>query len=156
VTLALAEVPAEIGCLRVTAAGVDRTAARDFAVTPGQPFTTVLTGVPLGTVAFSAGAYPGSCEEVTASTHPAWISEEEIVAVVLGRQASVSLTLHRNGRAKVTIDFADEPACTATGAACVSSSQCCSRSCSRGTCQDPDAGTEPTAPDASPPDTPES
>jgi len=135
VQLALAEIPADVACIRVNAAGAERTLVRNLGVEPGKTFTTTLAGVPLGAVVFSAGAFAAACDDVTASATPAWVSEEDTVAVVLGRQATVSLTLHRNGRAKVSLDFADEAACTATGAACLASAQCCSRSCVRGTCQ---------------------
>jgi hypothetical protein len=67
------------------------------------------------------------------------VSEPVQEAIVIGRIASVALTLHRNGRAKVTLDFADEAACQPVASACLLASECCSRTCQRGTCQSPDA-----------------
>jgi hypothetical protein len=37
-----------------------------------------------------------------------WISDDKTVNVVQGRSSSVTLTLYRNGRAKVTVEFADQ------------------------------------------------
>jgi hypothetical protein len=140
VVLGLAEVPADVGCLRITAAGTDRTLEREVDVDPGKPFSLTLAGVPLGTVHFNAAAFAAACSTVTASTIPTWASDEVTAAIVLGRQSTISLTLHRNGRAKINADFADEPLCTATGATCVSSSQCCSKTCSKGLCAEEGGG----------------
>jgi hypothetical protein len=142
VAVALAEVPADVGCVRITVAGGGRTLAPAFDVAAGAAFATTLDGIPVGTVTFSADAFSGACADVTAATIPGWVSDDVMAAVVLGKQSTVALTLHRNGRAKVTVDFADEAACTPTGTACLVSSQCCSRSCSKGMCQDlPDGAT---------------
>jgi hypothetical protein len=45
---------------------------------------------------------------VTKTTVPSWVSEEVSVTVSLTHSTSVSLTLYRNGRAKVTIGFDPE------------------------------------------------
>jgi hypothetical protein len=37
-----------------------------------------------------------------------WISDEKTVNLVQGRSSSVTLTLYKNGRAKVTVEFADQ------------------------------------------------
>jgi hypothetical protein len=59
-------------------------------------------------VVFSANAYAAACDSVTKSTIPTWISDEKTVTLVQGRSASVTLTLYKNGRAKVTVEFADQ------------------------------------------------
>lgn len=139
--LTVAAVPADVACVRITAAGPGRTVEREVGVSPGGMIDESFSGLPLGTVAFKAEAFSGDCQAVTKSTIPGWASEPEMVAIVLGRSTTVSLTLNRNGRAKVDVQFNDEPICTAGGGACITGSECCSKSCKAGTCaQGPDAG----------------
>jgi hypothetical protein len=139
VSVSLAVVPADIQCLRVTGDGPDRSVVRDvdIAATMGMtgPITATLTGIPLGPVTFSAQAFADACPGVTKSTIADWVSDPTTVSVSLGHLASIDLTMHRNGRAKVTIDFPDEAVCSPEGAACVSATTCCSHSCSKGLCK---------------------
>jgi hypothetical protein len=67
-----------------------------------------LTGLPVGAVVFSANAYSGACSTVTKSTIPMWLSDEKTVTIAQGKSSSVTLTLYKNGRAKVTVEFADQ------------------------------------------------
>ena len=53
-------------------------------------------------------AYSQVCTSVTKSTVPTWLSDEKKVTLVQGKSSSVTLTLYKNGRAKVTVDFADQ------------------------------------------------
>lgn len=108
VMLTLPEIPEDVTCIRVTAAGEFRTSVKDFDVVPGTTLTEALTGLPVGSVVFSANAYGTTCDSVTKSTNPLWISDEKTVNLVLGRSSSLTLTLHKNGRAKVTVEFADQ------------------------------------------------
>jgi hypothetical protein len=108
VMLTLPEIPEDVTCIRVTAAGEFRSSVNDFDVVPGTTLTEALTGLPVGSVVFSANAYNTTCDSVTKSTNPLWISDEKTVNLVLGRSSSVTLTLYKNGRAKVTVDFADQ------------------------------------------------
>ena len=140
--LVIPTVPAEVACLRITAAGPGRSVVRELGVSPGAMITEAFSGLPLGTVAFTGEAFSADCEAVTKTTVPGWASEPETVAIVLGRQTTVSLTLNRNGRAKVNLDFNDEPTCTAAGGSCIASAACCSKMCSKGLCLGGDAGVE--------------
>jgi hypothetical protein len=132
VVLAITAVPADVTCVRLTAAG--RTVARELDVAAGAEVNEAFGGLPLGPVEFKAEAFTGACTAVSKSTIPAWVSEPAQEAIVLGRIATVALTLHRNGRAKVTLDFADEAPCQPLAAACTTNAECCSRSCTRGVC----------------------
>jgi hypothetical protein len=145
--LTVASVPADVACVRITAAGPGRTVEREVGVSPGGMINEAFSGLPLGTVAFKAEAFSGDCDAVTKSTIPGWASEPEAVAIVLGHQSTVSLTLNRNGRAKVQVDFNDEPLCTPTGSACIASAECCSKSCKTGMCVDRDGGADGGASD---------
>jgi hypothetical protein len=106
--LSLANIPDNVNCIRVTAAGEFRSSVSDFDVVPGDTLSQALTGLPVGAVVFSANAYSGACTSVTKSTVPMWISDEKTVNIVQGRSSSVTLTLYKNGRAKVTVEFADQ------------------------------------------------
>jgi hypothetical protein len=138
--LTIATVPPDVACVRITAAGPGRTVVRELGVSPGAMINESFSGLPLGTVAFKGEAFGADCEAVSKTTIPAWASEPEEVAIVLGKLTSVSLTLNRNGRGKVTVDFNDEPTCTATGGECVAGGACCSKSCSKGVCVEKDGG----------------
>jgi hypothetical protein len=108
VMLSLAAIPDNVTCIRVTAAGEFRSSVSDFDVVPGDTLAQALTGLPVGAVVFSADAYSVACTSVTKSTIPMWISDIKTVSLVQGKSASVSLTLYKNGRAKVTVEFADQ------------------------------------------------
>ena len=140
--LTIATVPPDVACVRITAAGPGRTVVREIGVSPGAMISESFSGLPLGTVAFKGEAFSGDCEAVTKTTIPGWASEPEPVAIVLGHLTTVSLTLNRNGRGKVTVDFNDEPTCTAAGGECLASGACCSKSCSKWVCAAGDGGVE--------------
>jgi hypothetical protein len=140
--LTIATVPPDVACVRITAAGPGRTVVRELGVSPGATINESFSGLPLGTVVWKGEAFSADCEAVTKTTVPGWASEPETVAIALGKLTSVSLTLNRNGRAKVGIDFNDEPTCTPAGGDCIANSVCCSRVCSKGVCLMPDGGLE--------------
>ncbi len=106
--LSLAPIPDDVTCVRVTAAGESRSSVNDFDVVPGETLTQALTGLPVGAVVFSANAYSAACASVTKSTIPMWISDDKTVNLVQGKSSSVTLTLYKNGRAKVSVEFADQ------------------------------------------------
>jgi hypothetical protein len=106
--LSLATIPEDVNCVRVTITGAFRDVVSDFDVAPGDSLSEAFTGLPVGSVVFSADAYASACASVAKSTIPMWVSEDKTVNVVQGRSSSVTLTLYKNGRAKVTVDFADQ------------------------------------------------
>ncbi|MGB8295019.1 MAG: hypothetical protein WCG85_06295 [Polyangia bacterium] len=108
VTLSIEDVPADVACLRITATGESRQVVHDLDVTVGQSVSESFSGLPIGTVVFQGAAYSQTCDKVTSSTVPSWISDDVSVTVSLTHSTSVSLTLYRNGRAKVTVGFDPE------------------------------------------------
>jgi len=108
VLLSVDAIPDNVTCIRVTAVGELRSAVSDFDVVPGATLSQALTKLPVGAVVFSADAYSAACDSVTKSTVPMWISDEKTVNLVQGKSTSVALTLYKNGRAKVTVEFADQ------------------------------------------------
>ena len=135
VRLAISVIPDDVQCVRVKAVGPGRTVIKEIDAEPGLPLQKSFHALPLGTVVFSADAFMGSCEVVSATTPPQWVSDEKPVSVILGRLATVTLTMVRNGRAKVGVDFTDEPLCSAPGTACLSDAECCSKDCTRNMCR---------------------
>jgi hypothetical protein len=108
VQLSIENVPAEVACLRITASGASREVVRDLEVTEGQNVVESMGGLPVGKVIFQAQAFAQACDSVSKSTVPSWVSDEVPVTVSLSSSKSVSLTLYRNGRAKVTVGFDPE------------------------------------------------
>jgi hypothetical protein len=106
VSVAITSVPADVGCIRLTAMGT-RTMTTSFDVAAGSSSVLLLTGVPTGAVQFSGDALPGACASVTAQAIPTWISDPVTAQVSADTTASVALVMHRNGRASVSIDFQD-------------------------------------------------
>ncbi len=151
-TLIIQTVPADVSCLRITATGPGRALVREISVRSGNTLTENLSGLPLGQVVFTGEAFPADCGAVTKATLPGWVSEPVTVSIILSRIATVNLTLSRNGRAKVGIDFTDDPACSPVAEICRLSNECCSHQCDRGVCvaPTPDGGVPPTANDAAP------
>jgi hypothetical protein len=141
VILKITEVPSDVRCVRITAAGEMRSVVREIDSAGGATLTESLTGLPIGTVIFTGEAFTAACTSVTKSTVAPWASAPVEASIVVGRLSTVELSMVRNGRAKVEVTFTDEAACTATGAECRINSQCCSRKCSAGVCVATDAGT---------------
>jgi len=106
--LTLSTIPDDVACVIVTVAGEFRTAEHQLDVAPGDTVSESLTKLPVGAVVFSAKAYSQACTSVTTSTAPMWISEDKEVTLVQGKSSSVTLTLYKNGRAKVSVKFADQ------------------------------------------------
>lgn len=108
VQLMIENVPPEVACLRLSASGASREVVRDLEVTEGQNVIEPMSGLPVGKVIFQAQAFAQACDSVSKSTVPSWVSDEVPVNVSLSSSKSVSLTLYRNGRAKVTVGFDPE------------------------------------------------
>jgi hypothetical protein len=143
VRLYIGEVPADVRCVRITAAGTGRTVERELEVTGGTALSESLSGLPIGTVTFIGEAFAAACSGVTKATVAPWASAPVQASIVLGRLTTVDLVMVRNGRAKVDVTFTEEAACTALGAACRVNSECCSKRCTAGACVvGGDAGTE--------------
>jgi hypothetical protein len=106
--LSVGIIPENVSCVIVTVTGEFRSAEQGFDVVPGDTLSQALTGLPVGSVVFAANAYAKACADVTKSTAAMWISEEKTVTLVQGKSSSVTLTLIKNGRAKVTVEFADQ------------------------------------------------
>ena len=106
--LITANIPSDVRCIVLTAVGPGSTATRAFDVTPSQAATMSATGLPIGTVTLSEGAYNTVCSQVTAQTPMTWVSTAPVVVqLAAGQATSVSIELRRAGGVSVTTSFND-------------------------------------------------
>ena len=103
--IALTQAPSDARCLLVSAVGV-RSVSKRFSVATGQDASLEMAGLPLGAVQFSASARAEPCDSST-SIDATWVSDLVSATIVKGEVAQVKLTMHRNGRASVSVDFCD-------------------------------------------------
>jgi hypothetical protein len=111
VRVAVTMVPADVLCISLTAAAA-RTVTQQFDVMPGASAVLTMPGVPTGSVTFSGAAFGGACSTVTDPTTANWVSDPVTVQVTPGVIVDVSLVMHRNGRARVGVDFQDDTTAT--------------------------------------------
>ncbi len=131
-TLAIQEVPEDVGCVAITAIGSHRL-ERSFDVVAGGPAVLTLQGLAVGDVTFRAEAFDGACGTVAADSIPTWLSDDKVAQIESGEVADVVLTMRRSAKADVSLDFVDAD-CASDGAACETAESCCSASCVDGTC----------------------
>jgi hypothetical protein len=111
VAIALSQAPSDAACLRVTSTG-SRTVSRLFALTPGATPVLVMDRLPIGVNQLDAQAFAVACAGVAAPTtaSPTWVAEAPtFIHIDPGALAQASLTMIRNGRASVGIDFETAP-----------------------------------------------
>jgi hypothetical protein len=118
-TIAITNAPPDGTCIEVTAEGY-RSVTQRFDVSAGQSTVFTLAGLPVGTVIFDANAFADTCSDVAASEAtstssmatslvPTWVSDPVTASVAVSPPVEVTLFMHRNGRANVSIDFGNEP-----------------------------------------------
>jgi hypothetical protein len=107
--VALTSVPMDVLCVRVSATGLTRSGGKDFDVAAGQSSARLaLSGLPLGLVTFSAEAFSTACAAVATGDVPDWISDPVDATLRRGQVAQVALSMKRNGRSGISIDFPDD------------------------------------------------
>src|SRR6185295_5182015 len=106
VRLNIVEVPTDVGCLQLMAAGPNRTAKKRMPLPPGTAQLAVaITGLPVGMVTFTAVASPGACSDADAPA--TWVSDAVTLTLEPGVSAPLSMTLHRDGQVTAAIGFDD-------------------------------------------------
>lgn len=108
--LQIARPPDDVQCLVVAAASASRTVQRRIDVSPGQPVSVVLSGLPTGSVSLGATAYPQSCSAVTSSSQPTWLSDPltETMTLTRGVLTSWNPVLRPNGLVNATVSWEDD------------------------------------------------
>lgn len=134
--VAVSQAPGDgsVSCIAVNALG-SHAVTQSVDVSPFQSTVLQMNGLPVGTVRFTAEAYATPCSAVDPGTPITWVSDPVLTTIDTIQPASVSLSMHRNGKASIDVDFQDEPSCRAPGAPCFSGAECCSQACIAGTCQ---------------------
>ncbi|MGC4087140.1 MAG: hypothetical protein QM756_04395 [Polyangiaceae bacterium] len=108
-SLAITSVPSDVACVSVTVKGA-RNSTQSFDVTPGANATYPLSKLPLGIVTVSAEAFPTACKAVVAGAVPAYLTNAPVsVRVDPLLVNTITLSLIRNGRIGVGIDFENSP-----------------------------------------------
>ena len=105
--ITLASVPGDVACVAITASG-SRTVAKSLEARSGETASLVIGGLPLGAVTFTAVAFAEICSAVLPEHVATWVSDAQVVTLEKGVIASVTLVMHRNGLASVSVDFADD------------------------------------------------
>jgi hypothetical protein len=157
-TIALTSVPPDTSCIRITVSG-SRSVVQKIGVAAGKSSVFTLDQLPAGNDTFFAEAFSSACSSVGAQSVPTWVSDAITAFVQNNRLCDVALNMHKNGRAKVSVNFDDagaecavgtifcpsgcanlatDPAnCGSCGAACPAGSSCtagvCVLTCSAGT-----------------------
>jgi hypothetical protein len=107
--LAQTSVPADVACLKIIATG-SRSLTQLLDVVPGSNATYPLSRLPLGIVKISAEAFGQACESAPAMSVPAYVTSAPVsVRVDPVDVNTITLSLIRNGRIGVGIDFESGP-----------------------------------------------
>ncbi|HEX2730551.1 MAG TPA: hypothetical protein VHM70_03065 [Polyangiaceae bacterium] len=107
--VALTSVPQDVACLKVSVSG-SRAVTQLVDVVPGSNATYPLARLPLGIVTISAEAYSQACNAVPAGAVPAYVTASPVsVRVDAVDVNSITLSLIRNGRIGVGVDFEAGP-----------------------------------------------
>ena len=105
VVLALTTVPADVKCVRVMVAGSE-TVTRTFSVTPNNPATLMVTGLPLGPVVITEAAFDALCADIVANTVATWVSQAPLMLTLNpGTPVSATIILRRPGGLNLSNDF---------------------------------------------------
>ncbi len=115
VSLAVTNVPVDVGCVRVRAVG-SRSVEKDFDVKSGQSSILPMANLPVGTVDFYGTAFGGRCADVGAGASASWVGDPASALVEQGKTTQVTVVLRPNARGQVAVDFQLDPA---TGQPCV-------------------------------------
>jgi hypothetical protein len=109
VSLAIMSVPSDVACVTVTVKG-SRSSVQSFDVVPGATTKYLLTRLPVGIVTLSAEAFSQACKAVPAGSAPAYVTDAPVsVRVDPLLVNNVTLSLIRNGRLGVGVDFENSP-----------------------------------------------
>ncbi len=108
VHLAIAKVPSDAGCLRVSATA-ESTYTQAFDLIAGSSPTLAMLNVPARATTFEGQAFSGACSAVTETTRPTWVSDPVTATVIAYSSIHVSLKMHHSGETDVSVDWVSAP-----------------------------------------------
>jgi hypothetical protein len=108
VELTIMSAPQDGTCVQISVTGT-RSVERDFDVKPGQDTVLSLNRLPLGAVTVNANAFAGACASLTPASVPTWVGDPVTTTLFPGVLGRIVITLVRNGRLAVGVDFNDDP-----------------------------------------------
>jgi hypothetical protein len=117
IEVAITSAPDDGTCIQISVTGT-RSVERDFDVKPGQDTVLSLNRLPLGAVTVNANAFAGVCASLTSASVPTWVGDPVTTTLFPGVIGRIVITLIRNGRLAVGVDFNDDPT-SFFSAACV-------------------------------------
>jgi hypothetical protein len=106
VSINLTQIPGDVSCARITAAGT-RTVQQSFDLMAGGSAALAMSGLLVGEVVFSAQTFSTACAAIPAGTLPGWVSDPLATTLAAGTVTAVTLVMHKNGAASVSLDFQD-------------------------------------------------
>lgn len=105
ISLAVASAPTGTACLRVTVEGASGTVQRTLPLSPGNPTTGTLSGLPLGAVSVEAEAFNYACSALTANSVASWVSNPTSAVLTPGTPVAVQLVMQKAGQISVSVDW---------------------------------------------------
>ena len=107
-SVAITQAPSDVGCIEITAQG-NRIVTRSFDLVPGASTVFNMNGLPTGVVNFSGKAFNLACDRIATNASPGWVSDVATVEILPNLLANVMLTMRRNGKAGLGIDWETDP-----------------------------------------------
>ncbi len=130
VTLALANTPAEVGCVVIQIAGAT-TIDRRFP-NENSNSTFRLTRLPVGVAVFTVEAFSEACPALTPASVATFVGGPVAVTLRPGLNDPFTIFMRRAAQVSVDVDFGAPgaaPTCAAEGSACTLDTHCCSSRC---------------------------
>jgi hypothetical protein len=118
------DVPGGVACIRVTVAGLGRTAVFGIDATPGESTSLAAGGLPTGNVTFLGEAFSKDCDSLVATDVGTWKSNPTNQVLLAGVTAVVTLVLTKNGVAETKFVFEFARACVSGSQECAPDELC--------------------------------
>ncbi len=129
-TLALANTPAEVGCVVIRIAGATTIDRRFPNENSNSTFT--LARLPVGVAVFTVEAFSEACPALTPASVATFVGGPIAVTLRPGLNDPFTIFMRRAAQVSVDVDFGAPgaaPTCAAEGSACTLDTHCCSSRC---------------------------
>lgn len=113
--VALTEVPPDVGCVQITVAGGARVFQKSWPVTSLNGQVLHASGMPTGHLVAVGTAYPApaqgkACDIIGPEQPASWLSDAVEVTLKPGVEGQITLVLHPNGSAAISVSFMSDEA----------------------------------------------